>query len=113
MAEGDVPVSGSGDHMATSHKRAQRRADPSGVSFISLSASSGAEGVAVLNTVTNDDFTRRHAEDLDAEAAYYRHRANQEEQALGPGYYVDLLRDMATDRAAVAQRIRTGKAATR
>jgi hypothetical protein len=46
-------------------------------------------------------------DDLDAEAAYYRYRAIQEEQALGPGYYVDLLRGMATERAALAQRIRT------
>jgi hypothetical protein len=52
-------------------------------------------------------------DDLDAEAAYYRYRAIQEEQALGPGYYVDLLRGMATERAALAQRIRTGKAATK
>jgi hypothetical protein len=69
--------------------------------------------VVVLDTVTNDDFARRRPDDLDAEAAYYRHRAVQEEQALGPGYYVDLLRGMATERAAVAQRMRTGKAATR
>jgi len=52
---------------------------------------------------------RRCADDLDAEAAYYRHRAVQEEQALGAGYYVDLLRGVATDRAVLAQRIRTGK----
>jgi hypothetical protein len=62
--------------------------------------------VGVRDTVINDDFARRRANNLDAEAAYYRHRAIQEEQALGPGYYVDLLREMATDRAAMAQRIR-------
>ncbi|MGH3923199.1 MAG: hypothetical protein ACRDTT_10080 [Pseudonocardiaceae bacterium] len=65
----------------------------------------------VLDTVTNDDAVRRRAEGLDAEAAYYRRRAIQEEQALGPGYYVDLLRGMANDRAALAQRIRTRKRA--
>ncbi|MGH3801523.1 MAG: hypothetical protein ACRDTD_15590 [Pseudonocardiaceae bacterium] len=64
-----------------------------------------------LDTVINDDVARHRADALDAEAAYYRRRAIQEEQALGPGYYVDLLRRMATDRAALAQRIRTGKAA--
>jgi hypothetical protein len=113
MTEGEVPVSIPGDHMATRHERAQRRADPSGVSLISVNASSGAEGVVVLNAVTNGDSARRRADDLDAEAAYYRRRAIQEEQALGPGYYVDLLRGMATSQAAMAQRIRTGKAATR
>lgn len=86
---------------------AQRRADPSDVSLVSISASPDTDGVVVLDTVINDDFARRRADDLDAEAAYYRHRAIQEEQALGPGYYVNLLRGMATDRAAIAQRIRT------
>jgi hypothetical protein len=95
--------------MATSHQRTQRRADPSGASFISVNTSFPAVGVVVPNTLTHDDSARRRAADLDAEAAYYRHRAIQEEQALGPGYYVDLLRDMATDRAAMAQRIRTVK----
>jgi hypothetical protein len=70
---------------------------------------SGAEDVGVLATLTNDDVARRCADDLDAEAAYCRHRAVQEEQALGAGYYVDLLRGVATDRAVLAQRIRTGK----
>jgi hypothetical protein len=65
------------------------------------------------DTVTQDDFARRRADELDAEAAYYRHRAIQEERALGPGYYVDLLRGMAADRAAMAQRIRTGNEAAR
>ncbi len=91
---------------------AQRRADPSDVSLVSISASPDTDGVVVLDTVINDDFARRRADDLDAEAAYYRHRAIQEEQALGPGYYVNLLRGMATDRAAIAQRIRTRNGAT-
>jgi hypothetical protein len=91
---------------------AQRRVDPGGVSLISISASSDADGVVALDTVINDDFARRRADDLDAEAAYYRHRAIQEEQALGPGYYVNLLQDMATDLAAIAQRIRTRNEAT-
>lgn len=67
---------------------------------------------AQRDTNNDNDFVRRRADDLEAEAAYYRNRAIQEEQALGPGYYVDLLRGMATDQAAVAHRMRTGKAAT-
>lgn len=55
---------------------------------------------------------RHRADELDAEAAYYHRRAIQEQQALGPGCYVDLLQTMATNRAAMAQRIRTGKDAT-
>jgi hypothetical protein len=43
---------------------------------------------------------------------YYRHRAPQREQARGPGYYVGLLRALATDRTAMAQRLRTGNEAT-
>lgn len=56
--------------------------------------------------VLEGDFIRRRAEDLDAQAAYYRHRAIQEERALGPGYYVELLRSMAADRTVMAERIR-------
>jgi hypothetical protein len=48
----------------------------------------------------------RRADELDADAVYYRHRAPQREQARGPGYYVGLLRALATDRA------RDGAAAT-
>jgi hypothetical protein len=109
MTEDKVPVSARGDNMAISHQRTQHRADPSGASVISVNTSFPAVGVVVPNTLTHDDSACRRAEDLDAEAAYYRHRAIQEEQALGPGYYVDLLRDMAADRAAMAQRIRTVK----
>ena len=75
-------------------------------------SSLGADGVVAFDTVINDDFDRRRAAALDAAAAYYSHRAIQEEQALGPGYYVDLLQRMATDRAAMAQRIRTKDEAT-
>jgi hypothetical protein len=92
--------------MTASQKRPQRRANPSDVPLVSISTSPAVEGVGVRDTVINDDFARRRANNLDAEAAYYRHRAIQEEQALGPGYYVDLFREMATDRAAMAQRIR-------
>jgi hypothetical protein len=95
MTEGEVLVSARGVQMASSHDRAQRRADSSVASPISVRASA-----------------RRRADDLDAEAAYYRYRAIQEELALGPGYYVDLLRGIATNQAAMAQRIRTGNAAT-
>jgi hypothetical protein len=80
--------------------------DPSGVSLVSVGASPGADGVVARETITPEDFIRRRADDLDAEAGHYRHRAVQEERALGPGYYVDLLRDLAADRAARAQRIR-------
>jgi hypothetical protein len=69
------------------------------------------DGVVLTRRSDGDSATARTS--LDAEAAYYRRRAIQEQQALGPGCYVDLLRDMATDLAAMAQRIRTGKAATR
>jgi hypothetical protein len=92
--------------MTASQKRVQRGVSPSGVSLVSISASPGVEGVVVRDTVINDDFACRRADSLDAEAAYYRHRAIQQEQAVGPGYYVDLLREMAADRAAMAQRIR-------
>ena len=96
--------------MTVSQERA-RGSDLSGVSLVSTSASPGVDGVVVRDTVINDDFARRRADNLDVEAAYYRNRALQEERALGPGYYVDLLRGMATDRAAMAQRIRTQNAA--
>lgn len=80
----------------------------SGASLISGDA---APQVAV-STITVEDLARHRADELDAEAAYYRRRAIEEQQAPGPGYYADLLRTMATDRAAMAQRIRTGKDAT-
>jgi hypothetical protein len=89
----------------TRQKRPQPKDDPSGASVISCDA---AQQV-VVTTITIDAPARHRADKLDAEAAYYRRRAIQEQQALGPGYYVDLLRAMATDRAAMAQRIRTGK----
>jgi hypothetical protein len=87
--------------------------NPSGVSLGNVGVSPGVDGVAVLDTVIQDDFAHRRADNLDAEASCYRHRAIQEERALGPGYYVDLLRGMAVDRAAMAQRIRTGTGAAR
>ncbi len=66
----------------------------------------------VLDAAGNDDFVRCRADELDAEAAYYRKRAIQEEQILGPGYYVDLLQGMASDRAAMAQRLRSRNGTT-
>ena len=89
----------------TRQKRPQRKDDPSGPPLISCDA---AQQV-VTTTITVDTPTRHRADELDAEAAYYHRRAIEEQQALGPGYYVDLLQAMATDRAAMAQRIRTGK----
>jgi hypothetical protein len=99
--------------MTASQQRAQRGVNLSGVSLDNVGVSPGVDGVVVLDTVIQDDFARRRADELDAEAAYYRHRSIQEERALGPGYYVDLLRGMAVDRAAMAQRIRTGNEAAR
>ena len=114
--------------MATGHEHAQREADPSGISLVGFSISSGADGVVVPDTVINDDFTQRfqsyelddvkvlaqfrRADELEAEATYYGQRAMQQEQARGPGYFVGLLRALATDRAAMAQRLRTGTGAT-
>ena len=108
-----VSVSVRGHQMTASQQRAQRGVNPSGVSLDNVGVSPGVDGVVVPDTVIQDDFARRRADKLDAEAAYYRHRSIQEEWALGPGYYVGLLRGMAADRAAMAQRIRTGKGAAR
>lgn len=96
--------------MKAGQEHIQRGADPRDVSSVSTSVSSRIDGV-VGDTVLDDDFVRRRADILDAEAVYYRHRAVQEERAIGPGYYVDLLWGMACDRAAMAQRIRTHNAA--
>jgi hypothetical protein len=93
--------------MTASQQRAQWGVNPSGVSLDNVGVSPGVDGVGVPDTVTQDDFARHRADELDAEAAYYRHRAIQEERALGPGYYVDLLRGIAADQAAMAQGIRT------
>jgi hypothetical protein len=99
--------------MTASQQRSQRGAKPSGVSLVSAGVLPGADGVVVRDTAIRDDPVHRRADELDAEAAYYRHRAIQEERALGPGYYVDLLRGMAAERAAMAQRIRTGNGTAR
>ncbi len=92
--------------MAASQKHPQQGVHPSDVPLVSVNASPGVESVGVRDTIIHDDFARRRADKLDVEAAYYRHRAIQEEQAMGSGYYVDLLREMATDRAAMAQQVR-------
>src|ERR1700730_10704424 len=105
--------------MATRHEHAQREADPSGVSLVSFSVWPGADGV-VIDTVLHDDFAHRfqaheldwlkvlgqfrRADELDAHASSSRHRAMRQQQARGPGYYVGLLRALASDRAAMAQR---------
>jgi len=72
--------------MTASQQRVQWGVKPGDVSLVSISASPGVEGMVVRDPVITDDFARRRADSLDAEAAYYRHRAIQEEQALGPGY---------------------------
>jgi hypothetical protein len=52
-----------------------------GVTLVSVGVSPGADGVAGRETVIQEDFIHRRADDLDAEAAYYRHRAIQEERS--------------------------------
>jgi hypothetical protein len=108
-----VSVSTRGHQMTARQQRAQRGVNPSGISLDNVGVSPGVDSVMVLDTVIQDDFARRRADELDAEVAYYRHRSIQEERVLGPGYYVDLLWGMAADRAAMAQRIRTGNGAAR
>lgn len=98
--------------MRASSEHARRKADPGNASRVSPSAWPGIEGAMIPNTVINDDFAHIRAEELDAEAEYYGRRAVQEEQALGSGYYVDLLQSMAADRAAMAQRLRMRNSAT-
>jgi hypothetical protein len=98
--------------MTASQQRVQRGVSPSGVSLVSISASPGVEGVVARDTVITDDFARRRADNLDAEAAYYRSPGHPTGAGPGPCYYGDLVREMATDRAAMAQRIRTQNAAT-
>ncbi|HET9257556.1 MAG TPA: hypothetical protein VFO16_20465 [Pseudonocardiaceae bacterium] len=100
-------------HGAIRQKRTQRKVDPNTESLGGRDASRAAAERVASTPVTLDDFAHHRADALDAEAAYYRRRAIQERQALGPGYYVDLLWAMATDRAATAQRIRAGKTAKR
>jgi hypothetical protein len=95
-------------HKAAHQKRIQRKDDPDDTSPINSSAAQQM----VVTTVTVDNSAGHRADAPDAEAAYYRRRAIQEQQALGPGHYVDLLRAMATDLATMAHRIRNGKAAT-
>lgn len=115
--------------MASGPERAQRGADLSGVSLVSFNTWPGVDAVGVLNTVINDDFAHRfqaneldcikvlaqfrRADELDAEATYYGHRAMQEEQARGPGYFTGLLRALAIDRATMAQQLRNVNEETR
>lgn len=89
--------------MTASQNRAQPGVDPSGVSPVSIRAWPGVDGVVGRDRGIDDGHPRRRADGLDAEAKYYRHRAVQEDRALGPGYYVDLLWGVASDRAAMAQ----------
>ena len=114
--------------MTTHHEHSRGEADPSDGSLVSFSAWPGADGVRILDTSVHGDFAHRFqareleyikasaqfrgADELDAEAAYYAHRAIEQELARGPSYYVSLLRALATDRAAMAQRLRTGNEAT-
>ena len=98
--------------MVPSPEYAERGTDRSGAVAVSIGVFPGADELVVLDTAPNNDFSRNRADQLGAEAAYYRHRARQEEQAQGSGYYVDLLRGMATDRAAMALRLRNSNRAT-
>ncbi len=98
--------------MTASQKRAQRGVNRGGVSLVGISVSPGVDGVVVGDTVVNDDFARRRADSLDAEAEYYRQRAVQEERALGSGYLRRPAPGHGYRRAAMAQRIRTRNAAT-
>jgi len=115
--------------MTASQERPQRGADPSGMPLVSFSAWPGADGVVAPDTAINDHVVHRfqayelhylkvlaqfrRADELDAEAAYYSGQATQEGQTRGrPNYYVGLLRALATDRAAMAQRLQTETGAT-
>lgn len=80
--------------MAASHKRVQRDAESRGVSPVSFS-------VCELDYVKALAEFRR-ADELDAEAVYYGHRATQ---ARDPGCRGDPLPGMATDRVVMAQRM--------
>jgi hypothetical protein len=73
-----------GDQMTSRPEHVQRRADPSGGSLVSVGASGGAADRVVLTRRSDGDSARRRADDLDAEAAYYRRRVIQEWQALAP-----------------------------
>ena len=61
--------------MTPSHERAQRGVSPSGVSLGNVDVSPDDDDVVVLDTVIQDDFARRRADNLDVEAAHYRNRA--------------------------------------
>jgi anti-anti-sigma regulatory factor len=63
-----VSVSAWGHQMTANQERAQWEVNPSGVSLVSISASPLPDDVAVRDTVINDDFIRRRADNLNAEA---------------------------------------------
>ena len=77
-----VSVSARGYQMTASQQRAPRGVNLSVVSLDNVGVSPGVDNVVVLDTVIQDDFGSRRTDNLDAEAAHYRHRAIQEERAL-------------------------------
>lgn len=70
-----VSVSARGHQMTPSQERTQRGVSPSGVSLSNVDVSPDDDDVVVLDTVIQDDFARRRADNLDVEAAHYRNRA--------------------------------------
>jgi hypothetical protein len=69
-------------HRAIGQKPTQRKGHPGGGSMMSLDASCGTADNVGYTPVTVDDSLRLRADELDAEAAYYRRRVIQEQQTL-------------------------------
>jgi hypothetical protein len=71
--------------MTASQERAQREANPSDVSLVSITALSFPDVVAARDTVINDDFIRRCANNLNAEA---EHTATSTRGGVGYAYII-------------------------
>jgi hypothetical protein len=78
----EVHMSMRAKHRTIGQKPTQRKGHPGGGSVMSLDASCGTADNVGYTPVIVDDSLRLRAEELDAEAAYYRRRAIQEQQAL-------------------------------
>jgi hypothetical protein len=61
--------------MTASQQRAPRGVNLSVVSLDNVGVSPGIDDVVVGDTISQDDSAHRRADNLDAEAAHYRHRA--------------------------------------